>query len=86
MDQALLGDATVKLMESIEREGKFEDGKIIAVGVIAIIEQPDDDGAGMTYIRTYSTEEIHHRALGLFREAYLTIEQGHEAEPDPEDE
>lgn len=71
MDQQLLGQATVSLMESIEAEGKFENAKMIAVGIVAILEQDEH-----TFTRTYSTEKIHHRALGLFNVAINVIEEG----------
>jgi len=86
MDQQLLGEATVKLMESLEREGKFDDAEIIAVGIVVILAKDDaEEGGPYTYTRTYCTEDIHFRAVGLFHEGLATVESRHIQESDPED-
>jgi hypothetical protein len=82
MDQGLLGQATAELMDSIEGEEQFENAKLIAVGITVILERPsdetpDDPEEGETFCRTWSTERIHHRAVGLFRTGLMTIEDGH---------
>jgi hypothetical protein len=86
MDQQLLGEATVKLMESLEKEGKFDDAEIIAVGIVVILAKDDaEEGGPFTYTRTYSTEDIHFRAVGLFREGLQTVESRHIQENDPDE-
>lgn len=82
MDQTLLGEAAASLMDTIERDPTVANGKLLAVGIIAIIEGDDDDGDPMTFTRTHSTEKIHHRALGLFAEGLSTIQEGYNADPD----
>jgi len=85
MDQKLLGEATVKLMESLEKEGKFDDAEIIAVGIIVILAIDETEDGPYTYTRTYSTEDVHFRAVGLFREGLQTIEARHIQEDDPDE-
>lgn len=82
MEQALLGETAAKLMDSLENDSRVNDGEIIAVGIIAIIQKDTSEGP-MTFSRTMSNEDIHHRVLGLFREGYEVIASGIEHE-DPD--
>lgn len=81
MNQQLLGETTAKLMDSLGDDSRLDGGEIIAVGIVAIVQVDD-----MTYTRTMSNEDIHHRALGLFREGFLTIERGHTPDSVEDDE
>lgn len=74
MDQSLLGETTAKLMDHLS-DSHLADGEIIAVGIVVIVQKETEEGP-MTFTRTMSNEDIHHRVLGLFREGWLTIERG----------
>lgn len=68
-------------MESLnERFGESEEAEILACGIVIAVS----DGHGMTFTRTYSTEDIYYRALGLFHAGLEAIE-GDRSAPD-EDE
>lgn len=73
MDTDLIAEATIGIMEAIQSKfGDDGDFKILAVGIVAVVE-----GDEMTFTRTYSTEKVHHRALGLFDAAVDTVKDGH---------
>lgn len=84
MDQTILGETAAKLMDSLESDPRITGGEIIACGIIAIIQAETDDGP-MTFARTMSTEDIHYRAVGLFREGYETVASGTLTEEEPGD-
>lgn len=72
IDTSLVSEATVGIMQSInEKFGDSESGEIIAVGIICVVS----DGDGMTFTRTYSTDKIHYRALGLFQAGVDVIQK-----------
>lgn len=71
MDNQLIAEASMGIMDSIN-EAPFSDGELISVGIVAIVEKD-----GFTFTRTYTTDKIYHHALGLMREGFLTIQNGH---------
>lgn len=60
------------ILDSIESKfGDSDDAEILAVGIVVAVSSGD-----MTFTRTYCTDKIHYRALGLFNAAVETIEDG----------
>lgn len=76
MDMELLGETTAKLMDAIERNPRFEDGEITAIGIVCTLSANDDDGEPMSYTRTFCSDELHYRQIGLFRAGLDTVEEG----------
>lgn len=71
-DTSKIAEASMGIMESIHAKfGDDDDYEIVAIGIVAVVSKDD-----MTYERTYSTERIHHRAIGLFQVALDTVESG----------
>lgn len=77
IDQALLGETVMKLMDTIEThpppmdEGfTLDDVKLVSVGVVAVFDCGDS-----TFVRIESSEEYHHRQIGLFQNALDVAEQ-----------
>lgn len=76
MDMTLLGETTAKMMDAIEENPRVRDGNLLAVGVVVVIDGEDEEGEKMTFTRTFTSEEVHYRALGLFDSALDTIRDG----------
>ena len=78
--QNLIAEASMGIMDAINN-AHFSDGTVIAVGIVAIIEKDE-----MTYSRTYTTEKIFHRAVGLMLEGYEVVKDGRSADDDEEED
>ena len=80
MNTELISEATLGLMNSVQEkfgDNPSDDAEIIAVGIVCIVSNE-----GMTFTRTYSTDQIHYRALGLFSAAVDTVREGNLADDD----
>jgi hypothetical protein len=75
-DNTLIAEASMGILDSIEEKfGETENAEILAVGIVVAVSTGD-----MTFTRTYCTDKIHYRALGLFNAAVETIEDGASAD------
>jgi hypothetical protein len=79
MDTRLLAEASMGLMDSLDGS-ELENGDIVACGIVVIIEHE-----GHVFTRTYNTEKIYHRAVGLFAAAQECIGSGESIRPDETD-
>lgn len=86
MDQTLIGESAAKMMDALDNDARVSDGKLIAVGIITVVEIETDKGNTTTECRTYSTEEYHHRAVGLFTEGLESVQDGGLWEDEMEDD
>lgn len=73
IDSTLLGETAAKCMDSVSEMHWAGEGKIIACGIVVVVESEDES---QTYMRTFCSERIHHHQVGLFRAGLMTIEEG----------
>jgi hypothetical protein len=73
--QDLVAEASMGILDVLDQDNRLEGGKVVAVGVVCIVEVGVKDEAE-TMTRVYTTERMYHRSLGLMREGYEVAKDG----------
>lgn len=77
IELAALTDTTIKMMDGIEAlEKSLTNPKLLAVAIVAVVEGVDEEGDMSTFTRTYFSESIHYRQLGLLYAGLRITEDG----------
>lgn len=77
VDTHLLGETTAECMDSIDADYGSEDGELVAVGIIAVIEQDDQ-----TFTRIYTSRRTYFEQLGLYSAALECVRTGDRPDDD----
>jgi len=73
IDSELIGKTSMQLLDHMETDSKIDGGKIIAVGVVCVVENADGDA---TFTRCWCSDTEYYKQLGLFHTAIEVVEDG----------
>lgn len=74
MDQTMVGEVTLRLMDFLEDLG--DEGEIIEVGIVAVVDVSSDTDRGDTVVRLATNTRVYHEIVGLFTVALDVARDG----------
>lgn len=75
IDTTLLGETAAKCMDSLDNlnDPDLEDGALIACAIVCVVRDKEDS---ISFTRTYCSDDIHYRQVGIMAAGLNVVTNG----------
>jgi hypothetical protein len=78
IDSQLLGQTAARCMEYLDDHEALDGGELVAVGIVVLAQNSEGT---VTYTRTFSSEDMYYRQIGLYQAGIECVRDGYRSGP-----